>query len=181
MTATAPAPDVQEIRDNATFDAILAALSRPGTLHRLPAPGPAPIVEALLDRECRAWADTPETEALIRRTGAIVVPSELAGHVFLTLDTPEALERLARVTTGDALYPDEGATVIAPARLGEGTDLRLTGPGIGGETRLRAGGLHPGLWPLRARLGRYPLGIEMILVDGDRVAALPRSTAVEVI
>lgn len=181
MTAHPPMPDAQEIRDNAAFAAILAALSRPGTVHRLPPPGQASVAEALLDRECRAWADTPEMERLIRRTGATVVPSELAGHLFLSLDTPAALDRLARVTTGDALYPDEGATVIAPARLGDGAELRLTGPGIDGETRLRVGGLYPGLWPLRAALCRYPAGIELILVDGDRIAASPRSTTVEVL
>jgi alpha-D-ribose 1-methylphosphonate 5-triphosphate synthase subunit PhnH len=181
MNAHAPLPDAQEARDNAAFAAILAALSRPGTVHRLPMPGPAPIVEALLDRECRAWADTLETETLIRRTGATIVPSELAGHVFLSLDAPAALDRLARVTTGDALYPDEGATVIAPALIGEGMELRLTGPGIEGETRLRVGGLHPGLWLLRAALCGYPLGIELVLVDGDSVAAIPRSTTVEVL
>jgi alpha-D-ribose 1-methylphosphonate 5-triphosphate synthase subunit PhnH len=173
-------PDAQEVRDIATFAAILAALSRPGTIHRLPAPGPAPIAEALLDRECRVWADTAEVERLARGTGASVVPSELADHVFLSLDTPAALDRLSRVTTGDALYPDGGATVVVPARLGDGADLRLAGPGIEREARLRVGGLHPGLWVLRAALCSYPQGIEMILVDGDRIAAIPRSTTVEV-
>jgi alpha-D-ribose 1-methylphosphonate 5-triphosphate synthase subunit PhnH len=180
MTAPAPLPDAAEARDNAAFDAILAALSRPGTLRRLPAPGPASIVAALLDRECRAFADTPEVEDMLRRAGATVVPSELADHVFLSLDTPAALDRLSRVTTGDALYPDEGATVVVPVRLGDGPDLRLTGPGIEAESRLRAGGLHPGLWPIREALCRYPYGIELILIDGDRIAAIPRSTTVEV-
>jgi alpha-D-ribose 1-methylphosphonate 5-triphosphate synthase subunit PhnH len=180
MPAPAPLPDAAEVRDNATFAAILAALSRPGTVHRLPEPGPAPIVGALLDRECRAWADTPEVEMLIRGSGATVVPPDLAGHLFLSFDTDAQLGRLARATTGDQLYPDEGATIVAPARIGDGPELRLAGPGVDGTARLRLGGLHPGLWPVRASLCRYPLGVEMILVDGDRIAALPRSTTVEV-
>ncbi len=180
MAAPAPLPDAAEARDNATFAAILAALSRPGTVHRMPEPGPAPLVEALLDRECRAWADTAPVEAMIRDSGATVVPFELAGHLFLKLDTDAALARLARAAVGDPLYPDEGATVVVPARIGEGPELRLSGPGVDGTARLRAGGLHPGLWPLRAGLCRYPLGIEMIFLDGDRIAAIPRSTTVEV-
>ena len=176
----APAPDAAETRDNATFDAILAALSRPGTLHRLPAPGPAPLVAALLDRECRAFADTAQVAEMLRRAGATLVPPDLADHLFLSLDSAPALDRLARVATGDALYPDEGATVVVPVRFGEGPALRLTGPGIETDARLRPGGLHPGLWPLRAGLCRYPFGIEIILLDGDRIAALPRSTTVEV-
>ena len=176
----APAPDAAETRDNATFDAILAALSRPGTLRRMPEPGSAPIVAALIDRECRVWAEDPGLEALLRASGATVVPPDLAGHLFLSLATDAALGMLARATTGDSLYPDEGATVVIPVRLGEGPELRLTGPGIETEARLRIDGLHSGLWALRAGLCRYPQGIEMIFVDGDRIAALPRSTTVEV-
>ena len=179
MLAVPPVPDATEIRDNATFEAVLGAMSRPGTVHRLPEPGAEPLILALLDRECRVWAEDPALETAIRRTGASLVPSELAGHVFLELDTPAALARLARVTPGDPLYPDEGATVIAPARLGTGRELRLSGPGIEGEARLRLDGLDAAVWQVRADLCRYPLGIEMIFVDGDRIAALPRSTKVE--
>lgn len=179
MLAAPPLPDAAEIRDNATFAAVLGALSRPGSVHCLPTPGTEPLVLALLDRECRVWAEDPLLEAAVRRTGASLVPSELAGHVFLDLGTSAALARLARVTSGDPLYPDEGATVIAPARLGTGRELRLSGPGIEGEARLRLDGLHAGVWQVRADLCRYPLGIEMIFVDGNRIAALPRSTQVE--
>jgi len=179
MVAHAPPPDAGEVRDNATFNAILGAFSRPGTVHRLPEAGPASIVHALLDRECRAWADTASVEEMIRASGATVVPSDLAGHLFLSLDSDAALDRLARVGTGEGLYPDEGATVVTPARLADGPQLRLTGPGIEGQALVRLGGLHPALWRLRAGLCRYPQGIEMIVVDGDRIAAIPRSTTVE--
>jgi alpha-D-ribose 1-methylphosphonate 5-triphosphate synthase subunit PhnH len=178
---TAPLPDAEEARDNATFAALLAALSRPGSVHRMPEPGPLAIALALIDRECRVWANDPAMSDALRRTGATLVPSELAGHLFLTADSPAALERLSRVTCGDELYPDEGATVILPARLGEGPGLSLSGPGIDGTAGLRLGGLHPGLWAVRADLCRYPFGIEMILFDGTSVAAIPRSTQVEVI
>lgn len=179
MLPEPPVPDADEARDNATFGALLAALSRPGTPQAMPLPGPAPLALALIDRECRVWADTPELDALLRRTGASAVPSELADHVFLALDTEAALARMGRLMAGDALYPDEGATLIAPARIGTGPELRLTGPGIEGSARLRLGGLHPAVWAVRAGLCRYPLGIEMIFVDGAQIVALPRSTLVE--
>lgn len=176
---TAPVPDADELRDNAAFDALLGALARPGTVHRLPEPGAVTLARALIDRECRVWAEDAALAEVLRQAGAMAVPSELAGHVFLSLDGEAALARLARVTAGDPLYPDEGATVIAPARIDEGAALRLTGPGIDGAATLRLGGLHSGLWAVRAGLCRAPLGIEIIFVDGDRVAALPRSTHVE--
>lgn len=41
--ATVPVPDAFEVRTNATFEALLWALSRPGTLQDLPAPGMAEL------------------------------------------------------------------------------------------------------------------------------------------
>ena len=182
--AAPPAPDAAEIRDNATFAALLAALARPGSVHRMPEPGPAPLALALLDRECRVWAEEgwPGDDALrdvIRRTGAVAAPLGQSGHVFLSLDSAAAATRLAEAAAGDPLYPDAGATIVAPARIGAGPALRLVGPGIETEALLRLGGVHPGVWAARAALCRYPLGIEMIFVDGDRIAAIPRSTRIE--
>lgn len=172
-------PDAAEERDNATFEAVLMALAMPGTIRSLPEPGLAPVLLALVDRECRAFADDENHAALLVQTGATPVPAELADHLAMRLDSEESLARLARVTAGSLLYPDQGATVIAPARIGTGQRLRLTGPGIETATEIALDGLHPGLWAARARLCRYPLGIEMIFVDGDRLLALPRSTSVE--
>jgi len=66
----APVPDADEARDNATFAALLAALSRPGCVQRLPEPGAAPIARALLDGACRAHAEDAALRAVIRRAGA---------------------------------------------------------------------------------------------------------------
>lgn len=172
----APLPDAEELRDNASFEAILGALSRPGTLHALPEPGLLPVALALLDRECRFAADDPVLAARLALTGAQPVPLARADHAFL--DLSDAPDRLATLPAGSQLYPDQGATVIAAARLGEGPELELTGPGIRDTARIRLGGLAPGLWAARARLCRYPEGIEMILVDGPRLLAIPRSTTV---
>lgn len=184
MTAAAfpdaPVPDAEEARDNATFAVLLAALSRPGDVGRLPEPGPAAIARALLDGECRAHAEDAGLQAVIRRAGAALTAPEQAGHVFMALDDADAPDRFARLSPGSPLYPDDGATVIAAAQIDAGTALRLTGPGVPGARILRLGGVHPGVWAVRAAWA-YPLGVEMILVDGDRVLALPRSTHVEVI
>lgn len=174
-----PMPDAGEARDNATFEAVLMALSMPGTIRGLPGPGVAPVALALVDRECRAFADDEETAALLAATGATMVPAELADHLVTQLTTDESLAKLARVPVGSQLYPDQGATVIVPAEIGVGKTLRLEGPGIETVAKIALGGLHPGLWAARARLCRYPVGIEMIFVDGNRIVALPRSTSVE--
>lgn len=177
----APLPDADEARDNATFAAILAALSRPGSVQTLPGRGAGPIALALIDRECRVWADDPALQAVLRQTGAQMAPHETAGHVFLSLATVEGVARFADLTPGTPLYPDDGATVIAPAAFGSGVRLRLSGPGIDGHATIYLAGLHPSVWQARADLCRYPQGVEMLLVDGDRLLALPRSTQIEVL
>ena len=173
-----PAPDAAEARDNATFLAVLSALSRPGTVHGLPDAGACPLAQALIDRECRVWTDSPHLAEVLAMTGATLVPPELADHLFLSLDSAEGVERLSRAQTGSRLYPDQGATVVAPARVSQGPALDLTGPGIDGTRRLSLGGLDPQVWRVRAALNRYPQGIEMLFHDGAALVALPRSTHV---
>ncbi len=176
-----PQPDADEVRDNAAFASLMWALSRPGSVHVLPHSGQEPVILALVDRECRACADDPDLEAVLRATGATLVPEGLADYACLSLDTDAGIDRFARLAPGDPLYPDTGATVLTRATIGEGAVVRLSGPGIETTTDLRLGGLHPALWPARAQLCRYPQGVEMIFIDGARLVALPRSTHVEVL
>ncbi|MDF0602785.1 phosphonate C-P lyase system protein PhnH [Psychromarinibacter sp. C21-152] len=175
---TAPMPDADEPRDNATFAAVLNALARPGTVHEMPEPGLLPVALALVDRECRVFADEAALSGALARSGASVVPPDLADHLFLSLGTESAMAQLLRAPVGSQLYPDQGATVVAPARFGDGPAVRLAGPGIRDTATLSLGELHADVWRVRAGLCRYPLGIEMIFVDGTRLVALPRSTTV---
>lgn len=173
---TLPRPDAEEVRDNATFAALMWALARPGRVRDLPEPGMAGIARALCDRECRVHADDPGLAAVLAATDAAAVPAEKADHVFA--ETPPDLTRLA---AGSALDPDDGATVVLPAGLGRGTALRLTGPGIEDEAVVHVDGPEPAFWAGRAAACRYPAGVELFLVDGARVMGLPRSTQIEVL
>jgi len=179
LPAAVPVPDAFEARTNATFDALMWALSRPGTMQPLPAPGMAGVAEALLDRECRVFCDDPALAGRIASLGAARVALPLADHCFVALDV--APDRLAQVATGSALYPDEGATVVAEARFGIGQRLRLTGPGIETAAEIALDGIAPGFWALRALLCRYPAGFDLFLICGARVIGLPRSTTIEVL
>lgn len=58
--------------------------------------------------------------------------------------------------------------------------LRLSGPGIADRQVLQVLGSDADLWRYRITLQpAYPRGFDMILVCGNRVAALPRSTRVQ--
>ena len=180
LLAAVPVPDAFEARTNATFEALMRALSRPGTVADLPAPGIAGIAEALLDRECRVFCDDPGLADRIASFGAVLTPAPLADHCFVSLDSAAALDRLAQVQVGSALYPDAGATVVTSARFGTGQRLRLTGPGIETFTDIALDGLAFGLWALRAKLCRYPAGFDLFLICGAQVIGLPRSATIEV-
>jgi len=172
-----PQRSEEEVRANAAFDALLWALSRPGQVRQLPEPGEASIIAALVDRECRVHAADPLLIPQISATGALLSEIGAADHVFLGRLSASAI--LSAVQRGSDLYPDDGATVILRATLGEGAALRLTGPGVDGACELRVAGLPEGFWQARADLIRYPTGFDLFLVDGTRVVGVPRSTLVE--
>lgn len=179
--AATPVPDAFETRTNATFGALMWALSRPGTVQDLPSDDPTLIAEALIDRECRVWCADPVLSTRIARFGAQLVPVALADHVFLPLADMAALDLVAQVPVGSELYPDAGATIIAPAGFGQGQRLCLTGPGIETKAVIALDGIDPGFWPLRSARCRYPIGFDLFLTCGAQVMGLPRSTRIEVL
>lgn len=174
-----PVQSPSEAQDNAAYDALLWALSRPGQTRVLPEPGETCIIGALLDRECQVHAADPLLMPAVMRTGAALTDIQEADHVFFgDMLSPEALEK---VVTGSDLYPDDGATVIVRARIGEGQALRLTGPGVDGAVALHVAGLPEGFWAARAAHLRYPMGFDLFLLDGRQIIGVPRSTQVEVL
>lgn len=176
---THPAPSDFEARTNATYDALMWALSRPGLPRDLPAPGQGGLVEALLDRECNVYCAQPDLAGFAARTGAALVASEQADHLFF--DTLPAANVLTQISLGSDLYPETGATLVCNGTIGAGQGLRLTGPGCNGAVEVQLGGLPEGFWQERTRMLRYPLGFELFIVDGARILGVPRSTQVEVI
>lgn len=177
----APRRGAEEIRTNATYEALMWALARPGTIRTLPEPGMEATAETLIDRECRVFSQNATLLPAIAATGATLGPAETADHAFLSLDGAAGLSVLSLLPVGSHAYPDEGATVFAAARLGEGRRLRLSGPGIETAIDVTVGGLPDEVWAIRAARCVYPTGFELFLIDGDRVLGLPRSTTIEVL
>ncbi len=172
-----------ETRQHATFTALLWALSYPGRPQRLPAGGRAAfaaIAEALLDLETGAFSPDAEFAALIARSGARLLPPQRAPYHFYPAPEADSLESIAAAPVGSYTEPELGATLVLSCHLGGPATLTLRGPGIAGSVRLRVGGLPEDLWLLRAERTRFPLGWDLLLIDGAEVVGLPRSTAVEV-
>lgn len=83
---------------------------------------------------------------------------------------------------GTLASPELGATLVLRVQtLGQGPVLHLTGPGISGETRLKVTGLAACWIAARAEwTSAFPLGVDIVLCDDSRIAALPRTTRVSI-
>ncbi|MCF3936625.1 phosphonate C-P lyase system protein PhnH [Acuticoccus sp. M5D2P5] len=173
-------PTRDDIRMSEAFEALMWALTRPGVPQPLAEPGLLPLAECLVDRETTVFAADAAFGAALAATGARPAPVESADYVFAPLADAADLARIAAVSIGDPFYPEHAATIFAPARIGAGPALRLSGPGIAGTAQLAVGGVDPAFWPLRARAA-YPLGWDLFLVGEAEVVGIPRSTLVEVI
>jgi alpha-D-ribose 1-methylphosphonate 5-triphosphate synthase subunit PhnH len=181
MIQAALVPTVAEMRSNATFDALMWALARPGRIQPLPLSGLAVLAESLLDRECTFFCSDEDLHAEIAGTGADAVALAQAEYVFTSLADGRQVAALADALHGNLLYPDASATIFAPATIGSGTRLRLSGPGIDGTLDIAVGGVDPAFWTLRAEAIRYPLGWDLYLAEAESLVGIPRSTTIEVL
>jgi alpha-D-ribose 1-methylphosphonate 5-triphosphate synthase subunit PhnH len=102
---------------------------------------------------------------------------------FIVADGARAQDFQPRLGTLES--PETGATLLLRvAGLGEaahgGVRLDLTGPGIRDVTELAVSGLHPSWLMARAEwTAAFPLGVDLILCDRCRFAALPRTTLIQ--
>lgn len=178
-----------------TFRAVLDALSRPGTLatcgENLTPPTPlqpaaAAFLLAMADFETPVWLDAPLFDGATGpwlkfhcSTPVLPAPDEAT---FAVLDDVAAMPPLERFRQGSEDYPDRAATVILQVDgLTDEGGVRLRGPGIRDEARLGVAGLPDRFWHQWAANGSlFPRGVDLILVSGTRLAALPRTTKVEV-
>lgn len=174
-------PTADDIRTSDAFEALMWALTRPGTRQPLATPGLLPLAQSLIDLETTVYATDAALAEALAATGARRAPVGSAEYVFAPLADEADVAHAARAFIGDPLYPETAATIFATAVFGSGTALHLTGPGILGEAHLAVAGIHPSFWAARAKAARYPLGWDIYLVGDSEVVGLPRSTRVEVI
>jgi alpha-D-ribose 1-methylphosphonate 5-triphosphate synthase subunit PhnH len=174
------------------FRALMEAFARPGeirTLEEVAAPAPlapatAALVQALADYETPVWLDAafaaaPAVAEWIRfRTGAAIV-TEARDAAFALIADPLALPEFDSFALGTEDYPDRSTTVIVQVALFKGPAITLKGPGIKDRQSLAATPLPVDFAErLRANRELFPRGIDVVLVAGAQMAALPRSVRV---
>ncbi len=189
MIALSPAFADPMLGAQAAFRAVLEAMSRPGRVLqagaglRPPAPlmpAAAAVLLALADADTPLWSDAgTQAEAWLRfHCGAPLVTTPGEADFVLAAGAPPALSALR---PGTEEKPQQGVTlVLQVAALEPGRGWRLTGPGIAQEHRLAVQGAPAGFvaaWA--ANRARFPRGVDVVLCAGDRLAALPRTVAIE--
>jgi alpha-D-ribose 1-methylphosphonate 5-triphosphate synthase subunit PhnH len=175
-----------------TFRAIMRAMARPGSVERvIPdfappaslAPAAAAVCLTLADFETPLWlspslAADGEAGAYLRfHTGA---PSSTPSGAAFALVHPRDGVDLGDLAQGTAEYPDRSTTLIL---LCDGLDtagpLTLAGPGIRGTRRFGFAPMPDDFLQQWARnRSGFPLGVDIILAAGDRIACLPRTTRI---
>jgi alpha-D-ribose 1-methylphosphonate 5-triphosphate synthase subunit PhnH len=177
------------LESQACFRAVLNALARPGSLHRVgeslvpPVPlscAAAAVLLTLVDGETTLFlppAFFPARGWVSFHCGTVPLPR--AADAGFVLD--DRLPDLATLDAGSDESPDAAATVILQvAALGSGRRFCLSGPGLRVPVSLEVDGLPDDFasqWAANHAL--FPRGIDLLLCSGATLAALPRSVAVE--
>ena len=181
MSAAAFADPVFE--SQATFRAVLRAMSRPGEIVEAGAglappsplrPAAAAALLTLADFETPLWLPPGAARDWLKfHTGAPL--ADAPARAAFALADIDALD-LDAFAKGVAAYPDRSTTLLIEVEALGGEDLILTGPGVKGERRFGFAPRPQNYLPQwRANHAGFPLGVDLVLTCGARLAALPRT------
>jgi alpha-D-ribose 1-methylphosphonate 5-triphosphate synthase subunit PhnH len=175
-----------------TFRSVMDAMARPGTVQQVSAsvgtPGPmmrgtAAIALTLFDHDTPIWLDARMSEIsevakwLKFHSGAPVLDDPSVCH-FALIGNGSALPDLSCFSFGSNEYPDRSTTLILQVdSLKHGSAFELSGPGIDGTALLRAMIEPVDLFErLAINETLFPRGIDVVLVSGEAIVAIPRTT-----
>lgn len=172
-----------------TFRAVMDATARPGRVQRIgvDACGPAPLMPAsaalaltLFDQDTPVWLDETMPPDVARwivfHTGAPIA-RDPALATFALIGDASRLVSFDRFASGSADYPDRSTTLIVQVEtLAEGPAFTLRGPGIDGVATLNAPLSPQFIEASAANHALFPRGVDCVLVAGDSIVALPRTT-----
>jgi alpha-D-ribose 1-methylphosphonate 5-triphosphate synthase subunit PhnH len=175
-----------------TFRSVMDAMARPGRVQQVVAAvgtpasvmrGTAAIALTLFDHDTPIWLDARMSESsevakwLKFHSGAPVLDDPSVCH-FALIGNGSALPDLSRFSFGTNEYPDRSTTLILQVdSLKHGSAFELSGPGIDGTALLRAMIEPVDLFErLAINETLFPRGIDVVLVSGEAIVAIPRTT-----
>ena len=198
-TATKPVPSGSAgytFASQSVFRVVLDALSRPGSVGRVPAmstvppemldPATAAVALCLFDHDTEIWlgdgmACIDVYDFLKLHCSCPLVKSGLTAD-FALLRAVDGVPGLGQFNPGTDTYPDRSTTLVVQVPgIDNGPPIVLTGPGIETADELRVEGMPDYFWQERRDQQEiFPCGVDLIFTCGDRLVALPRSTEIEV-
>jgi alpha-D-ribose 1-methylphosphonate 5-triphosphate synthase subunit PhnH len=176
------------------FRVVLDAMAHPGRIVSVPPPleTPVPLWPAaaslcltLVDGETPVWLDAAARRAdvieYLRFHCGCPIAADPRDARFAVIADPSEVLSLDSFDAGSDEYPDRSATVIVQVEeFRTDGDLRLSGPGIEGETKLEVRHLPEAFWEsVHRNHALFPRGVDLILAAGSTMVALPRSTRVD--
>ena len=167
-----------------TFDSLLTAMSRPGTVHTVPSPADHAVLATLVDHEVTVATDDETLRDALSGQGRLdSARPENADIVHVRERTDVEVRECER---GSLIEPSDGATVVY--RVGtissgssDATTVTLSGPGVDGVTEFSVSLPEQELSALAEAQSGYPRGVDAVFAAEDRLAAVPRSVTMEVI
>jgi alpha-D-ribose 1-methylphosphonate 5-triphosphate synthase subunit PhnH len=178
------------------FRTLLEALSRPGVpleIPRLGVEGPddlpveiLTLLVSICDHETPLWLEEGLRASAVGRWLAFHCSAPTTDDPlrasFAVLRGRSALGAMLNMfALGDVRYPERSTTVIFTCDdLTSGAPIALTGPGIVSRLVIRPSGLPEDFLAMaQANHELFPRGVDILLVAGDRMVGLPRSTKLE--
>jgi alpha-D-ribose 1-methylphosphonate 5-triphosphate synthase subunit PhnH len=174
-----------------TFRSVMEAMARPGSVQHVAATlgaprqimvGTAAIALTLFDHDTPIWLDasmsTSEVVQWLKFHTSAPVISDPSISSFALIANAAAVPDVSRFALGSSEYPDRSTTLIIQVEsLRRGESYQLRGPGIDGTVELRAV-LEPKDLFVRLAINEtvFPRGIDVVLVSGEEIAAIPRTT-----
>ena len=209
QTRLQPGFDDPVLESQSVFRALLDAMARPGqpqdiaqeSVLTLEVPAPlrpvaAAICLTLLDVDTALWLDAPARASedlrrfLVFHCGCPLT-EDPAAAAFALITDPLAMPPLGAFGQGTAEYPDRSTTLVIQVEalgeaggetLGEEGGAVLRGPGIEHSRRFRAAPLPPDFWAqAQANRALFPRGVDLVFAAPERLAALPRSSRLEIV
>lgn len=184
------------LASQSVFRSVMNAVSRPGSIQiiapAVDAPSPlmpstAAIALALFDHDTAVWADArfdgaSEVVNWLRFQTGAPLTADASRAAFALVGDGSVLPDFDCFAQGTLEYPDRSTTLIVQVdTLTEGPELILKGPGIRGAASMRAGLLPPDFVKRTlANHSLFPQGIDLLLVCGAQLVALPRTVHITV-
>ncbi len=177
-----------------TFRLILEAMSHPGRIVDFKVPSLSPtsglsaematLLFTLCDFQTSIWMKSKAVgiEKFLKFHAGATFTNTKSAATYAIVNDPEKLSSLEEFAQGTHEYPDRSTTLVIQAdTMSNGGRISLAGPGIANQTRFNVEKLGVLFWAdVAANHAQYPLGVDLIFVSKGKIAAIPRSTQIQV-